>query len=103
MGKLQVELDKLVADAKDSWADRTVTVAELKRLLVDLVAIANDLKDEPDAEQQVADAMGKVYDTLIAPIDIPNVPAFVESWIDSGIKTAGRAAIHELFAQFKTA
>lgn len=35
----------------------------------------------PDKKAAVLDAAGKLYDTIIAPIDIPLVPALIESTV----------------------
>ena len=80
-------IEKYVVDTRDSInkakADG-ITLSEASEIAGDairrLVTLANELNvSGPEKKRAVMDAAGKLYDTLIAPLDIPKIPEFVEA------------------------
>jgi len=80
-------VDKLVAQYKDATADGKVTISDVFKLLqlavVELVAVVNVLAvPGADKKQAVLDGIARIYSEVIAPLDIPGVPNWIEPVVD---------------------
>lgn len=81
------QIDNIIKEAKDSYADGVLSLAELWGLGQDLVfsimAIAETLNASgEDKKAVVMQAAARVYDEVLAPIDIPKIPNFIEPSFD---------------------
>lgn len=84
---VKVEVETLIAAIKVSIADKTLTISEVWNLaqqaLFSFVKIADALEvDGSDKKAVVMIAAEKLYDDVIAPIDIPKIPNVVEPTFD---------------------
>lgn len=75
----------LVNEAKDAWADHTVTVEEAAKVCQQLASLATKIK-EPDAKEGFVEAAGMLFDYLAKQYDIPFVPDIAERRIEGYIK-----------------
>jgi hypothetical protein len=84
---VKVEVEALIAAVKNSVADKTLTLSEVwaiaQQALFSFVKIADALEaDGADKKAVVLIAAEKLYDDVIAPIDIPKIPNVVEPYFD---------------------
>jgi hypothetical protein len=86
------QLDTLIAEAKVAFADRKVTLSEVwaftSKAIGAFVVVAAELQiDNVDKKLVVTAAAEKLYDEVIAPIDISAIPNMIEPAFDKIAKS----------------
>jgi hypothetical protein len=76
----------VINEAKDSWADHTITVEEAARVSQKLATLATQIK-APDAKEGLVEAAGMLFDLVAKSYDIPFVPDIAERRIEGYIKS----------------
>lgn len=89
---LKQKLAELVAKYQAASADGKVTLGEVWEMvnlvLADLVPYVEKFNLAGDDKKKlVLDTLSKFYDEVIAPLDIPYVPNFLEPLVDTGLKS----------------
>lgn len=93
--------DKDAFDADAPWFVRYSTwLAEIGDALQALAKTFSD--DDLDSLQlPLIRAAEKVWDEVVVPYDVPNVPAFAERWVESSLRAAIPAFIGEAISRAK--
>ena len=84
---VRLEVESLIAEVKLDTADKILSLSEVWTLaahcISSFVKIADKLDVEgKDKKQVVMEAAEKLYDEVIAPLDIPKIPNMVEPMFD---------------------
>lgn len=89
---IESSVDLIIADYKASVADGKVTFAEIFKLLTNsvgsFVKLVEDFSDYSGSQKKAAvlAAIEKLFDTVIAPMDIEAIPNIVEGILDNAVK-----------------
>lgn len=84
---VKVEIDKVIKEAKDSYADGVLSLGEVWGLGQDLVFSIMTIVEAynatgADKKAAVMIAASRLYDEVLAPIDIPKIPNVIEPSFD---------------------
>jgi hypothetical protein len=83
--ELKVQIDKIIAAAKAATADKTITLKEAVAVGMEVLdAVAILVKQIPNQSHEekkavLIQAANDFYSAVLAPIDIPGIPDFIES------------------------
>ncbi len=94
---VKAQLDVVIAEAKVDMADNKVTLSEIWSLTTKTVGafivIAKEFDgDNSDKKLVVMSAAERLYDEVIAPLDIAAIPNFIEPAVDK----VGRSVFLEI-------
>jgi len=105
--QIKEAVQALKAGFRDALADGKITLAELwllvQHLVIDLVGIVNGLDDlSPERRKEaILELVDEVYADVIAPIDLPWVPEFIErSLVDPILGIALHEVVSRLLDQY---
>jgi|JI9StandDraft_2_1071091.scaffolds.fasta_scaffold355598_1 hypothetical protein len=108
--KLKGAIDEIIAAYKEVYADKKITFGEMLTLVTracaTFVKLVESMGEGTGQEKKdaVITAVGTFYDTVVAPMDIPGVPNFIEPMVDQGAKlvamTVASSAVDALVVIF---
>lgn len=95
MDTLQQELGKLIDQIKEAYADKSISIGEALGLIYKSLAALSVLAKQVvpaieagDLRKFVISGAQKIYDEVIAPLDIPMIPNIIEDTVDDAIGSA---------------
>lgn len=108
--QLKGAIEEIIAAYKDVYADKKITFGEMLTLVTRACATFVKLVESmgqgtgEEKKNAVVTAVSQFYDVVIAPMDIPGIPNFVEPMVDQGAKlvimTVAASAVDALVAIF---
>ena len=108
--QLKGAIEEIIAAYKDVYADKKITFGEMLTLVTRACATFVKLVESmgqgtgEEKKNAVVTAVSQFYEVVIAPMDVPVIPNFVEPMVDQGTKlviiTVAASAVDALVAIF---